>query len=88
MKISTKRKLTLGFLGFLFIFSCVIYNNTIEDTQFNKINKDNHEVSANVKISDSWSNFTHIYIVKDNWTNAYDLGWVSGSGSAGDPYVL
>ena len=74
MKISTKRKLTLGFLGFIFIFSCILFDNNIGSTQ--------------VKTSESWSNFTHIYILNNNWTDAESLGWVSGSGSAGDPFIL
>ena len=41
-----------------------------------------------MKISDSWSNFTQIYIVNNNWTTAQSFGWVSGNGLAGDPYIL
>ena len=88
MKISTKRKLTLGFLGFIFIFSFILYDNNIGSTQVNKPSKENNYDQLNLKRSDSWNNFSFIHIIGSNWSVAVDYIWCTGSGSWADPYII
>ena len=60
-------------------------NLTYDSSEKGTIIKD--EIPDQPRISKSWHNFTSIHI-KNNWTIAKNLGWVSGSGLPGDPYVI
>lgn len=82
------RKILLIFFGLLLFL--ILFTETDEVIKSKEIDSCSEAIvnDFNLKNSYSWNNFTFIHIKNGNWSNGVSWGWIKGTGSWGNPYVI